>query len=103
MVIRKLTIAYAAAATLGIGFLSGCTSDPARHGPPTGGEMVTDAIAVRPLTLTYTAVGLGAWVLTLPFTLPSGSAGDAGEAWVLGPLQYTFARPLGEMSPRPQE
>lgn len=98
MKIRKTIIAYTAAATLGLVVLSGCTTDPARPGSPTGGEMLTDAIAVRPLTLGYTALGLTAWVLTLPFTLPSGSAGDAGEAWVLDPLEYTFMRPLGDIS-----
>lgn len=100
MKINGKIIGYTAAATLALVVLPGCTTDPARHGPPTGGEMVTDAIAVRPMTLTYSVVGLAAWVVTLPFTLPSGSAGDAGEAWVLGPLGYTFARPLGEMSPQ---
>lgn len=98
MEIRKIVGKYTAAATLGLIILAGCASDPAKHGPPTGGEMVTDAFAVRPLTLTYSAIGLAAWVLSLPFTIPSGSAGDAGEAWVLGPLEYTFARPLGEIN-----
>jgi len=64
---------------------------------PTGGEMLADAVLVRPMTLAATAVGAIAWVITLPFSIPAGSAGDAGHAWVGSPLKYTFMRPLGEM------
>ena len=64
---------------------------------PTAEEMFADAVIVRPLTLVASGVGLAAWVVTLPFSIPSGSAGDAGKAWVLDPLEYTFMRPLGEM------
>ena len=65
---------------------------------PTTGEMLADAVVARPLTLLASVVGAAAWVVTLPFTLPSGSAGDAGKAWVVDPLGYTFVRPLGEMA-----
>ena len=59
--------------------------------------MFTDAAVVRPLTLTTSALGAATWVATLPFTIPAGSAGEAGQSWVLDPLKYTFVRPLGEM------
>jgi len=64
---------------------------------PTVGEMFADAVVARPMLLLASAVGLAAWVVTLPFSIPGGSAGDAGKAWVLEPLGYTFMRPLGEM------
>jgi len=64
---------------------------------PTGGEMLADAVLARPMTLIATVVGAIAWVVTLPFSIPAGNAGEAGHAWVGGPLKYTFMRPLGEM------
>ncbi|HEB94911.1 MAG TPA: hypothetical protein ENI96_00600 [Sedimenticola thiotaurini] len=64
---------------------------------PSGGHMFLDAVVVRPLTLLMSAAGAVTWVVTLPFTIPADSAGEAGRAWVAGPLKYTFMRPLGEM------
>ena len=96
---RKLT-AYAVVMTLGLGFFSGASvpSDNNNQQEPTAGEMFADAVAVRPMTLAASAVGLAAWVVTLPFTIPSGSAADAGKSWVVDPLEYTFVRPLGDIS-----
>ena len=70
---------------------------------PTGGEKFADAIAVRPMTLFASGVGLAAWVVTLPFTLFSGEAGNAGKAWVLDSLEYTFVRPLGDIRDNRQD
>ena len=91
--------AFAVCLTLALAVTSGSLNAAANdyREEPTVGEMFADAVVVRPMTLLASAVGLAAWVVTLPFSLPGGSAGDAGEAWVLEPLGYTFARPLGEM------
>ncbi|MCP3668842.1 MAG: hypothetical protein GY814_00075 [Gammaproteobacteria bacterium] len=70
---------------------------------PETGEMVADAAVVRPMTLWASAIGAVGWVVTLPFTLPSGSAGDVGKAWVGDPLKYTFCRPIGEMEDNSDE
>ena len=104
MAMKKRLMACAMAMTLGLGVLSSSTSvardfyDDRFGEEPSTGEMFVDAVAVRPLTLVASAVGLVAWVVTLPFTIGSGNAGDAGQEWVLDPLAYTFVRPLGQMS-----
>lgn len=100
MEIRRKLLASTMAAILGLGILAGGVSvaDDRNRQEPTAGEMFADAVVVRPVTLIASGVGLVAWVATLPFSLPSGSAADAGQAWVLDPLRYTFVRPLGEMS-----
>ena len=92
--------ACAAALTLSLVLLTSGTSVAAENdsGKPSGEDMLLDAVAVRPLTLAASAVGLAAWVVTLPFTVPSGGALDAGQSWVVEPLEYTFIRPLGEIS-----
>ncbi|MEJ2529823.1 MAG: hypothetical protein P8Z39_07055 [Gammaproteobacteria bacterium] len=101
---QKRLAAVAVAATIAMGsmsIISGCASnnnrmDSNREDPETG-EMIADAAVVRPMTLWASAIGAVGWVVTLPFTLPSGSAGDVGKAWVADPLGYTFCRPVGEM------
>ena len=100
MNIKRKTMVYAAAITLGLGLVTGGASVAADADgqEPTAGEMLVDAVVVRPMTLTASVVGLAAWVVTLPFTVPSGGVADAGEAWVVDPLEYTFVRPLGDIS-----
>jgi len=99
MEIKKKFIAYAMVTTLGLGIFSGGSSFAydAESEEITGGEMFADAVVVRPLTAAATVVGFAAWVVTLPFSIPSGSAADAGKSWVIDPLGYTFNRPLGDI------
>jgi len=63
---------------------------------PSGAEMAVDGLVVRPLGIVSTVLGAATWLVTLPFTLPSGSVGEAGEVLVRDPAQFTFIRPLGE-------
>ena len=100
----KMRFAVAAvAATIAVGSLSvtGCASHESgsnvKGDAPSGGEMVADVAVARPLTLWASAIGAVGWVVTLPFTLPSGSAGDTAKSWIGDPLKYTFCRPAGEM------
>ena len=59
------------------------------------GAVVTDALFVRPMMLIRTAVGLGTFIATLPFTVPGGNIEAAAEALFLQPARETFLRPLG--------
>ena len=59
--------------------------------------MVIDALIIRPVMLVTTVVGVAAFVVSLPFTVPSDSVGKAGEVLVKEPAAYTFTRPLGEL------
>jgi len=65
---------------------------------PTGAEMAADAVFARPLGLVGTVAGSVLWVLSLPFTLPSGSAERAAKQMVAKPAELTFKRPLGQFS-----
>jgi hypothetical protein len=57
--------------------------------------MLADTVMVRPLTLVGTAVGVVAFVVTLPFSALGGNVGEAGQLLVVDPAKYTFIRPLG--------
>jgi len=65
---------------------------------PDSDSMLVDIVFIRPLGIVGTAVGTVAYVVSLPFTLLGGNAGDAGKKLVVEPAAYTFARPLGSHS-----
>jgi hypothetical protein len=58
---------------------------------------VVDAAVARPFTFALTAVGSALFVVTLPFTAPSGSMNKAAKTLVVSPAKDTFKRPLGDM------
>lgn len=62
---------------------------------PSAAAMVFDGVIVRPITLVATVVGTALWVVTLPFSLLGGNAGDAADTLVLEPASATFLRCLG--------
>ena len=61
-----------------------------------GSDMVLDLVITRPFGIVASVVGTAAFIVALPFTIPSGSVKDAADNLVKRPLQYTFDRPLGE-------
>ena len=63
---------------------------------PEGGEMIYDAIVVRPLGLVATAIGAVFFVVSLPFSAAGDNIDAASEKLVNKPARFTFKRPLGE-------
>lgn len=100
MRIKKNVMGSAMAMVLALGIVSSGVSfaSDIYNDEPTAREMLADATIVRPLTLVASAVGAVTWIITLPFTLPSGNAGEFGKAMVADPLEYTFMRPVGDMT-----
>ena len=62
---------------------------------PNGSEEFVDAVVGRPLGLFALALGAVTYVISLPFSLPSHSAGSAAKGLVVSPAEWTFKRPLG--------
>lgn len=62
---------------------------------PSAGAMVGDLLVARPIGLVMAAGGTAAWIVSLPFTLLAGHAGEAAEALMVGPVETTFLRCLG--------
>ena len=85
--------------------MSGCAivltmaSSPllAETASPSGSDMFVDLIVTRPLGLLGVIAGSVAFVVALPFTIPSGSVERSAEELVKKPIRYTFKRPLGEL------
>lgn len=69
--------------------------------PPQGSrqDMIGDLVLQRPFGLASTVVGIGTWIVSLPFTIFSGSTGDAGVKLIAEPGAHTFTRPLGYPAP----
>ena len=94
--LRRLT-SLALVACLGLSQL-GWAQD-AIDESPTAGEMVGDLLIARPLGLVMTVGGTAAWIVSLPFTLLAGHAGEAAETLMAGPAETTFLRCLGCREP----
>ena len=62
---------------------------------PTGLEMTTDALLVRPLMFMGTVLGSGIFVVSLPFSALGGNLEEAWDTLVLTPGKATFVRCLG--------
>ncbi|HHJ13050.1 MAG TPA: hypothetical protein ENJ79_01550 [Gammaproteobacteria bacterium] len=92
--------AFVLATSLSLLSLSASAGDYAFENPkspPTGGEMVADALLVRPFMLVGTVITTATFIVTLPFSALGGNVGQAAERLVAEPAKYTFARPLGEL------
>ena len=62
---------------------------------PEAFAMVID-VPIRIISLGLAMVGTAFFIVALPFALSSGSTGDAWDALVAEPFQFTFTRPLGK-------
>ena len=64
--------------------------------------ILVDGFILRPVGVLATIVGSVAFVVTLPFSIPTRSVDKAAQKLVVDPAKYTFARPMGQIeSPRP--
>ncbi len=62
---------------------------------PNEWAMVGDLFVARPIGLVLTVGGAAVWLVSLPFTLLAGHAGEAAETLIVGPGATTFMRCLG--------
>jgi len=63
---------------------------------PSGDAMLADAFMIRPVMLVGSAIGVVAFVVSLPFSALGGNVDEAADELVVKPVKYTFVRPLGE-------
>jgi len=90
---RKLVISLVVL-SLGLG-----SSTPVAAGTEynSGGAMIADVVVARPLCFVATLVGTAFFVISLPFSVPTGGVARAKDALVVTPARATFARPLGDL------
>ncbi len=59
--------------------------------------ILADGLLVRPFGLAATFFGAVAFVVTLPFSIPTKSVNKVAQKLVVEPARYTFTRPLGQL------
>jgi hypothetical protein len=60
---------------------------------PVGQEYsIMDIILARPLGVVAGILGTGLFIVSLPFTIPTGSVGDAADMFIVQPFQFSFTR-----------
>jgi hypothetical protein len=69
-------------------------------GPPSSTAVGVDALIGRPVGLATTLLGVGLFIATLPFSVPSRSVDTAARGLVVDPGGWTFCRPMGKSDPR---
>ena len=62
---------------------------------PSAMAMTGDLIIARPVGLAITAVGVAAFVVSLPFSAAGGNVQEAADTLVVTPARETFVRCLG--------
>jgi hypothetical protein len=59
-------------------------------------DIPVDVLVIRPVTLVGTVLGTALFIVSLPFSIPSGSVKMTANKLIVAPFKYTFTRPLGE-------
>jgi hypothetical protein len=53
---------------------------------------IIDLVLARPLGVAAGIFGTGVFILSLPFTIPTGSVDDAAQMFVVKPFNFSFVR-----------
>ena len=73
--------------TLGWAEGNGTNDDPITHE-----WNMLDLIVARPLGIAAGIIGTGVFILSLPFTIPTGSSEDAAQMFIVKPFKFSFVR-----------
>jgi hypothetical protein len=63
------------------------------------GAKAFDVFPLRVLSACATVIGFGAFLVSVPLVAPGGQLQGIRDSWdyfVVGPVDYTFVRPLGD-------
>jgi hypothetical protein len=95
---RKIVVVVLLIAALSIGPLcpAAFADDYLEREKPTGGMMMWDTLAMRPIGMVATALGSVVWLVSYPFAALGGNTNESTEALVVAPFEWTFDRPLGQ-------
>lgn len=88
---KKTAIAMLIAVTLII------SSTPA-FGHDQDMDVIMDVLITRPAGVAAIVLGTAVFIVALPISLSSGSAGTTARTLIVTPCKYTFVRPIGDFS-----
>jgi hypothetical protein len=64
----------------------------AKEDPVGQGWSAIDLIFARPLGVAAGIVGTAIFIVSLPFTIPTGGVADAADMFITKPFQFSFTR-----------
>jgi len=64
--------------------------------PTTHEVNIVDLLIARPLGVVAGIMGTGIFVVSLPFTLPTGGTKDAARMFIVEPFKFSFTREFNE-------
>jgi hypothetical protein len=68
----------------------------AKEDPVGQGWSAIDLIFARPLGVAAGIVGTAIFIVSLPFTIPTGGVADAADMFITKPFQFSFTREFPE-------
>lgn len=55
---------------------------------------ILDVLVARPLGVAAGILGTGVFILSLPFTIPTGGVDAAAQTFIMEPFKFSFTRPF---------
>jgi hypothetical protein len=59
---------------------------------------ILDLLIARPVGIIAGIAGTGIFILSLPFTIPTGSVDDAAKMFIVNPFKFSFVREFPDES-----
>lgn len=63
-----------------------------RNNPTTDQWKIIDVLIARPLGIVAGVLGTGIFLLSLPYTLPTGGVEEAADTFITQPFKFSFTR-----------
>ncbi|MBP7341101.1 MAG: hypothetical protein PHG54_04755 [Smithellaceae bacterium] len=63
-------------------------------------DVIGDVLLARPAGIVGIVAGSVVFVVSLPFSLPTGSVPKVAQRLILDPVEFTFVRPVGDFDYR---
>jgi hypothetical protein len=74
-------------------YTAGWTEEKWNKDDPTTDELnIIDLLIARPIGIAAGIIGTGVFILSLPFTIPTGSVDEAAQMFVVKPFNFSFVR-----------
>jgi hypothetical protein len=74
-------------------YTAGRTEEKWNKDDPTTDEWnIMDLLIARPMGIAAGIFGTGVFILSLPFTIPTGSVDEAAQMFVVKPFKFSFVR-----------
>jgi len=78
-------------------YAAGWTEEKLTKDDPVADEWnIIDLLIVRPMGVAAGIIGTGVFILSLPFTIPTGSVDEAAQMLVVKPFNFSFVRKFPE-------